>query len=501
MTAQQLKNSILQLAVQGKLVPQNSADEPASVLLECIKTEKEQLIKSGKIKKSKPLAPITDNEIPFDIPNSWALARLDDIGEYRKGPFGSSLTKSMFVSKSEVAIKVYEQKNAIQKNAEIGDYYITKEYFNSKMRGFEILSGDIIVSCAGTIGETYIMPDNIEQGILNQALMRMRITPIICMDYFLLYFDYILKRSAQESSKGSAIKNIPPFEIFKKLLLPLPPLAEQHRIVAKIEELLPLVEEYGEKHEALEALNKAFTIDLKKSILQSAVQGKLVEQDSEDEPASVLLERIRKEKAQLVKAGKIKKSKLLPPILDDDVPFDLPSGWVWCRLDDLCEIITKGSSPKWQGINYIDNNKNGILFITSENVGSEAILLENRKFLEKRFNQVQPRSILKTDDILTNIVGASIGRSCIYNLGYEDCNINQAVALIRLIDSSFGKYIIKYLNSSTAYSIMLDKRVDTARANISLTTLACFPVPLPPLSEQHRIVARVEELLGVVGGL
>ena len=251
---ERLKKSILQEAVQGKLVPQDPSDEPAEALLERIRAEKQRLIKEGKIKKDKhesvifrrdnshyekrgPEEVCIDEEIPFEVPSSWALIRLDDIGIYRKGPFGSSLTKSMFVPKGADTVKVYEQKNAIQKDHTLGTYYITRQYYESKMRSFTVEPGDILVSCAGTIGETYVLPEHIEFGIINQALMRMTIFAPIDLDYFLLYFDYVLKETAKESSKGSAIKNIPPFEIFKKLILPLPPLEEQKRIVAKVREL------------------------------------------------------------------------------------------------------------------------------------------------------------------------------------------------------------------------------------------------------------------------
>ena len=255
---EQLKKSILQYAVQGKLVPQDPTDESASALLERIRAEKEQLIKSGKIKRDKHESVIfrrdnsyyervdgiercIDDEIPFEIPENWEVVRLQNIGEYRKGPFGSSLTKSMFVPKSKSSIKVYEQKNAIQKDCTLGTYYIPMEYYNEKMKGFTVLPNDIIVSCAGTIGETYILPSSAEIGIINQALMRMRITSQINVDYFLIYFDYVVKETARESSKGSAIKNIPPFDIFKKIILPLPPLKEQKRIVQEVQTIQSLI--------------------------------------------------------------------------------------------------------------------------------------------------------------------------------------------------------------------------------------------------------------------
>lgn len=243
MDTKALKDKILQLAIQGKLVDQDPNDEPAIVLLEKIEKEKEKLIKEKKIKKQKPLPEITEEEKPFDIPEGWEWVRLGDLGIFKKGPFGSTITKSMFVPKADDTIKVYEQKNAIQKDWTLGDYYITKEYFESKLKGFEVFEGDVIVSCAGTIGETYIMPHGIRKGIINQALMKMKIYDSINANYFLLYFDFIIKDTANESSKGSAIKNIPPLNILKNILIPLPPLSEQKRIVEKIDEIMNLCDE------------------------------------------------------------------------------------------------------------------------------------------------------------------------------------------------------------------------------------------------------------------
>lgn len=235
-----MKKSILQLAIQGKLVEQRPEEGTGEELYKQIQAEKARLIKEGKIKKEKPLPPITEDQIPFEIPSSWFWVRFGMLGSYKKGPFGSALTKSMFVPKGPNSVKVYEQKNAIQKDASLGDYYISRTYFESKMKGFEVHTGDIIVSCAGTIGETYVLPECIEQGIINQALMRMKIYEPMFIPYFLMFFDVVLKQTAQVGSKGSAIKNIPPFEILNNYLVPIPPLAEQKRIVAKIEELLPL---------------------------------------------------------------------------------------------------------------------------------------------------------------------------------------------------------------------------------------------------------------------
>lgn len=252
----QTKSKVLDLAIHGKLVKQNPSEGNAFELLEKIRKEKSDLIKQKKLKEDKKSSFIIkaedgkhyehfadgslkdiEDEIPFEIPENWCWCRLRDIGIYKKGPFGSALTKSMFVPKSETTIKVYEQQNAIKKNHELGHYYIKRDYFESDMKGFEVHPGDIIVSCAGTIGETYILPENIEKGIINQALMKMTITNKLNIQFFLMYFDHILKSASDDSGKGTAMKNIPPFDIFKQFLFPLPPLSEQKRIVKKIDQI------------------------------------------------------------------------------------------------------------------------------------------------------------------------------------------------------------------------------------------------------------------------
>ena len=244
-----LKKSILQYAIQGKLVPQDKNDEPASELLKRIRAEKKAQL--GKKYVESYIFKGDDNcyyehingknvditeEIPFDLPNGWAWSRLDNLALYKKGPFGSSLTKDMFVPKSEISVKVYEQKNAIYKDCSLGNYYVSVDKYET-MKSFEVFPDDIIVSCAGTIGETYVLPKNAPKGIINQALMKIKLFEQSIIEFYLIYFDYILKGQAQKSSKGSAIKNIPPFDILKRMMMPIPPLAEQKRIVDKIDEI------------------------------------------------------------------------------------------------------------------------------------------------------------------------------------------------------------------------------------------------------------------------
>ena len=237
-----LKKSILQSAIQGKLTEQLATDDNVEDLLQAIKEEKERLIKEKKIKKQKPLPEITEEEIPFAIPENWKWVRLGELGDYKKGPFGSALTKSMFIADSHEAVKVYEQKNAIKKDWKLGNYFIDKKYYEEKMKGFTVLNGDLIVSCAGTIGEQYFIPSEARIGIINQALMCIRIYKPINKRFYSILFNYVIKLSSIRL-KGSAIKNILPFEVLKNIVVPLPPLAEQKRIVEKLDKLLADIEE------------------------------------------------------------------------------------------------------------------------------------------------------------------------------------------------------------------------------------------------------------------
>ena len=297
------KESILSKAFTGELTAKWRADNihSAKELLSKISDEKlsnweQECQKAEAEGRKKPTKPklksidemiVPNDEIPYEIPNNWVWLKLGETGNYKKGPFGSSLTKSMFVPKGENTVKVYEQKNAIQKDWTLGNYYITEDYFNQAMTSFEVKEDDIIVSCAGTIGETYIMPKGSEKGIINQALMKIELNETIDKNYYLFYFDYILKRVSNTLSNGSAIKNIPPFKIFKELPFTLPPIEEQKEIVRILDNIFTkenLINELISLEDKIQALEK--------SILDKAFRGELGTNSSDDIEAMELLKEI-----------------------------------------------------------------------------------------------------------------------------------------------------------------------------------------------------------------
>jgi type I restriction enzyme S subunit len=235
-----LKSKLIDAGIQGKLTERLSEDGDVEVLYERLKEEKKTILKNRKGREDKNIKGVED-DIPYELHQNWKWVRLGEVGLFKKGPFGSALTKSMFIPKSEEAVKVYEQQHAIRKDASLGTYYISRQYFDEKMSGFEVESGDIIISCAGTIGETYILPEEIEQGIINQALMRVVLVDSVDKEFFRYYFDANLKKMAQNESNGSAIKNIPPFDVMKNWYFPLTSLEEQRRIVEKLNQLLNIV--------------------------------------------------------------------------------------------------------------------------------------------------------------------------------------------------------------------------------------------------------------------
>nr|DAS30075.1 MAG TPA: hypothetical protein [Caudoviricetes sp.] len=477
--AEDLRKAVLQAAIQGKLTQRMSSDSDVDALLNKIHEEKALLAERKNARKDKEFGEISESEIEFDIPDSWRWIRVGDIGAYKKGPFGSSLTKSMFVPKGPNSVKVYEQKNAIQKDASLGEYYITREYYDDKMSGFHVESGDIIVSCAGTIGETYVMPENIELGIINQALMRMNIAESINLGYFLYYFDHVLKTNAKKSSNGSAIKNIPPFDVFKKMLFPVPPIEEQQRIVEKLNHILAEIDEYSSAEQELIVLESAFPDDMRKSILQYAMQGKLVEQRQEEGTGEELYQQIQAEKAKLIKEGKIKKEKPLAAITESEISFDIPENWKWVRLGDLCELIS-GSDLKPE--KYNDKGK-GIPYITgASNINDDGSIIINRWVEE-------PNNIAVRDDLLITCKG-TVGKIAI--LQEDQVHIARQIMAVRVFRRMSRDYLQMCLSN---YVALLNRKAKSMIPGIDRKNVLNLMIPLPPLAEQKRIISKLNLIL------
>lgn len=481
-----LRKAVLQAAIQGKLTDRKSTDDSVDELVKKITIEKEQLIHKKNARKDKDFPEIEDSEIEFDIPEEWKWLRIGDIGIYKKGPFGSALTKSIFVQKGKDTIKVYEQKNAIQKDATLGDYYIKEEYYESKMKAYTLESGDIIVSCAGTIGETYIMPSEIELGIINQALMRMNIAESINTDYFLLYFDHILKVNAKKASNGSAIKNIPPFDVFKKMLFPLPSAQEQQRIVARVNELMAQIDEYEKIEKQLESIKKAFPDDMKKSILQAAIQGKLTEQLETDSSVDELLENIKAEKEQLIKDGKISREKALPPIDDDNIPFDIPENWRWMRLNDIGYTNI--------GLTYKPSNvsKKGTIVLRSSNIQNAK--MDYNDIVKVDMDIPESKKCYKGDILICARNGSKslVGKAAI--IDEDGMTFGAFMALFRSICNPY----IYYLISSPYFRKAMIGDANTMTINqITQDMLKKWVIPIPPIEEQQRMVDKLDQLLPV----
>jgi type I restriction enzyme S subunit len=391
--------------------------------------------------------------------------------------------------------------------------FLKNELIGSFKR-FQLEEGDIVFSMDGSVSNEGVKIAIVRKEdlpcYLLQRVCRLKTESRLKREYlfWLLQTDRFIEYVAG-SNRSIAISHISSEQILK-YRIPIPPLSIQEEIVDFLnnkerklsdsrlgEKLSKVLKFYHENTQFSFQLEKSinYVEKLRQAILQEAVTGKLVPQDPNDEPASNLLEKIKTEKEKQVREMKIKKEYLPLPIKEEEIPFNLPNGWEWVRLGEVASLITKGSSPRWQGINYVEKEK-GILFITSENVGSYRIDLSNGKYVEKKFNEIEPRSILKKGDFLMNIVGASIGRTALFDLDQEDVNINQAVCLIRLCgDFLIKDYLLHFFNSYFCIKNMYDKQVEMARPNLSMGNIARFLVPIPPFAEQKRIAQKVEQLM------
>ena len=442
-----------------------------------------------------------DEEVPFEIPKGWEWCRLNDLALYRKGPFGSSLTKSMFVAKSNQSVKVYEQKNAIQKDFRLGDYYISKEKFEA-MQSFIVKPNDIIVSCAGTIGETYLLPLDAPIGIINQALMRVTLFDLSMAEYWQMNFAYMLLNEAQMKGSGSAIKNIPPFEYLKAVLVPVPPLSEQTRLVERYNLLLSLIAKYESEADKLNCLNLNIYDKLKKTILQEAIQGKLVPQIAEEGTAQELLEQIKTEKQELVKEGKLKKSALKDSVIfkgDDNkyyeqigkkcvditeqIPFEIPNSWTWARMGQIGDWGA-GSTPQRGNQDYYGGN---ILWLKTGELNNSIVYDTEEKITQRAFQDCSLR-MNKIGDVLIAMYGATIGKLAIVG---KELTTNQACCGCTPY-VVFNWYLFYFLMASR--DTFIKKGEGGAQPNISRVKLVEHLIPLPPLNEQKRIVKRIETL-------
>jgi type I restriction enzyme S subunit len=347
MTAEQLKNSILQLAMQGKLVSRDMSDEPAHDLLEKIRRKKKELIKAKTVPKDKKMDAVSEEEKLFDIPESWVWTRIGELFQHNTG-------KALNGSNKEGTVLPYITTSNLYWNRFELDNLKEMPFTDSELDKCTAKKGDLLVCEGGDYGRAAIWNYDYDIRIQNHV-HKLRPYETVCVEYFYYVFNY-LKNTGQIHGKGIAIQGLSSGALHN-LVVPLPPLNEQYRIVDKIHSIIPFWEQYASTSTKLNTLNASFPDMMKKSILQEAVRGKLVPQDPSDEPASELLKRIAEEKQRLIKEGKIKKQKALPEITEDEIPFEISDSWKWVRLIDiLMEKPTNGYSPK--GVDYKTDYKN-----------------------------------------------------------------------------------------------------------------------------------------------
>lgn len=510
-----LRELILELAVRGKLVPQDPNDEPASLLLERIAAEQAQLVKEGKLKKSKPLPEITDEEKPFELPEGWEWCRLG----YLSNINGGFAFKS--INYKDEGVRVVR----ISDFDEFGFKFdnIVRHSYTDSLSQFQLEIDDILMAMTGgTVGKSYLVKELPELMVVNQRVAKISLFSGVIPEFVNALINSLSVRAVIDNAKNSTNDNISMGDI-TGFYVPLPPLPEQLRVVYKLNELMSLCDQLEQKSEASLAAHQTLvetllatltesadsgelaqnwarlaqhfdslfttqsSIDaLKQTILQLAVMGKLVPQDPDDEPASVLLERIKAEKARLVKEGKIKKPKPLPEITDDEKPFELPEGWKWERLGAVGYTQTGGTPNKARPELFGAD----IPFIKPGDITENGVVYDNEGLSSLGANTLG--RMAPENSILMVCIG-TIGKCNFIN---RLCAFNQQI-------NSITPYIpicgFLYRAMSCSYFQKL------AWANSSSTTIAILnkgkwdmlPVPLPPSTEQHRIVAKVDELMSL----
>ncbi len=481
MKASELRKSILQAAVQGKLVSQNPQDEPASELYKRIQAEKGQLIKDKKLKKEKPLPAITADEIPFDLPDGWMWCRLGEVVETNIG----LIYKPSEITKSGVPVL---RSNNVQNGRIILEdlVYIKKEIDNK----FICQKNDILMCVRNgskrLVGKAALID---ESGMAFGAFMAILRTSF--SNYLLTFINSIVfRKQVQGNDTNTTTINQITQSLLKNVFIPLPPLEEQKRIVAKVDGLMILCDELEKAEKIADGLDKNFFTNLPKAILQSAIKGELVPQCPTDEPASELYKRIQAEKEQLIRDKKLKKEKPLPAIAEDEIPFDLPDGWIWCRLGDI--------------INY-----GNTINIKPTNISPEKWVLELED-IEKDSGNIIKRvtaqfRVPKSDKHVfskNNILYSKL-RPYLNKVTLADSDGVCSSEIIPLVISTQlnSPYLLSYFRSPffVDYAIKCSYGVKMPRLGTTDGKLAI--IPLPPLEEQKRIVAKVDELMALCSEL
>ena len=484
MTPQELKNSILQLAIQGKLVEQRPEEGTAQELYAQIQAEKQRLIKEGKIKKEKPLPEITEDEKPFEIPDGWMWVRLGNCGSWGSGATPSR-TNPEYYGGTIPWLKTGDLNDGIIK--EIPEYITELALRKTSVRLNP--PGSVLMAMYGaTIGKLGILA---RPATTNQACCA-------CIPYSGIYNKYLFfflltsRKSFIKMGEGGAQPNISKEKIVN-YPMPLPPLAEQKRIVAKIEELLPLVDHYERAWTKLEDFNRRFPEDMKKSILQQAIQGKLVEQRPEEGTAQELYEQIQIEKQRLIKEGKLKKEKPLPEIAEEEKPFEIPEGWMWVKFGSVVNIVSA------RRVHQSDWKKEGVPFYRAREIAKLASdgFVDNELFISPElYEEFSKSGVPQLGDLMVSAVG-TLGKT--YVVKDKDKFYYKDASVICL--ENYGHILPEYLKYIMASEMMMQQirrnSGGTTVATLTMVRMAQYIFPLPPFAEQERIVERLEELLAM----
>ncbi len=485
MTPEQLKASILQHAMQGKLTERSEDGGSALDLLNMLKASKAELVKSKTIKKEKALSEISEDDIPFDIPDEWEWCRIQDIF------FAHSAMRIHQSDWKAEGIPFFRGRELVRlaktgdPNAEV---FITEEFYNElKEKGGVPQKDDILITAVGTLGKVYVVQGT-KKFYYKDAY-------ILCLDNYGVdpyYIKYLIESPHYQNyiygddAYGTTVAQLT-LEKLKRMIIPLPSLEEQHRIVAKIDEILPYVDCYAEAYEKLEQFNVKFPEEMKKSILQYAIQGKLVEQRPEEGTAEDLYKQLQEEKAQLVNKGEIKAEKPLPKISEEEIPFDIPDSWKWVRWGDISFRIQYGYNAPAQKAGRIK-------MVRISDIQDDKVLWEAVPYCDIPEDEIADY-LLKDNDILFARTGGTVGKSFLVEEVPEESIY--AGYLIRTSYSSklCPKYLKYFMGTKLYWDQLRNGTIATAQPNCNGKTLSKMILPLPPYEEQCRIVEKIDAAL------